>query len=208
MSISRGAGIVLAIGSVALAADWPMFRGPNASGVSEAKNLPIEFGPKKNVIWKTALPPGHSSPVVSGNRIYLTAVDAEKLFVFCLERDTGKILWRREVPRPRKQELHKSNSAASPSIATDGRNVFAFFTDFGLISYGPDGEERWRVPLGPFNNPFGMGASPVLANGKVLQVCDSETGSFVIAVDQKDGKVIWRKERPEMTRGFSTPVLH
>jgi outer membrane protein assembly factor BamB len=208
MSISRGAGVVLAISSFALAADWPMFRGPNASGVSEAKNLPVEFGPDKNVIWKTALPPGHSSPVVSGNRIYLTAVDAEKLFVFCLERDSGKILWRREVPRPRKQELHKSNSAASPSIATDGRNVFAFFTDFGLISYGPDGEERWRVPLGPFNNPFGMGASPVLVNGKVVQVCDSETGSFVIAVDQKDGKIVWRKERPEMTRGFSTPVLH
>ena len=94
------------------------------------------------------------------------SVDAEKLFVFCLERESGKILWRREVPRPRKQELHKSNSAASPSIATDGRNVFAFFTDFGLVSYGPDGEERWRMPLGPFNNPFGMGASRCWPTGK------------------------------------------
>jgi outer membrane protein assembly factor BamB len=208
MSISSRAGLVLAISSIGLAADWPMFRGHNASGVSEARNLPVEFGPDKNVIWKTALPGGHSSPVLTGNRIYLTAVDGEKLFVLCLECETGKILWRREVPRPRKQELHKSNSAASPSIAVDGKNVFAFFTDFGLISYGPDGEERWRVPLGPFNNPFGMGASPVLANGKVIQVCDSETGSFIIAVDQRDGKVIWRKERPEFTRGFSTPVLH
>jgi outer membrane protein assembly factor BamB len=77
-----------------------------------------------------------------------------------------------------------------------------------LISFTAGGEERWRVPLGPFNNPFGMGASPVLANGKVIQVCDSETGSFMVAVDQKDGKVRWRVERPEMTRGFSTPVLH
>ena len=67
--------MVLAISSYCLAADWPMFRGPNASGVSEAKNLPVEFGPDKNVIWKTALPAGHSSPVLSGNRIYLTAVD-------------------------------------------------------------------------------------------------------------------------------------
>ncbi|HYI96465.1 MAG TPA: PQQ-binding-like beta-propeller repeat protein [Bryobacteraceae bacterium] len=197
-----------AVAAIAMADDWPMFRGHNASGVSPAKNLPVEFGPQKNVVWKTILPPGHSSPVLSANRIFLTAVDGEKLLVFCLERETGKILWRREAPRPRKQELHKSNSAASPSIATDGRNVFAFFTDFGLISYGPDGEERWRAPLGPFNNPFGMGASPVLVNGKVIQACDAETGSFLIAVDQRTGKTIWRKERPDATRGFSTPVLH
>lgn len=208
MSLFRGAALVLMTGGFAIAADWPMFRGPNASGVSEAKNLPVEFGPEKNVIWKTPLPGGHSSPVLSADRIYLTAVEDEKLFVFCLERESGKILWRREVPRPRKQELHKSNSPVSPSIATDGRNVFAFFTDFGLISYGPDGEERWRVPLGPFNNPFGMGASPVLANGKVIQVCDAETGSFAIAVDQKNGKIVWKKDRSERTRGFSTPVLH
>ena len=110
-----------------------MFRGHNASGVSPARNLPVEFGPQKNVVWKTSLPPGHSSPVLSANRIFLTAVDGEKLLVFCLERETGKILWRREAPRPRKQELHKSNSAASPSIATDGRNVvrvlYRFRTD-------------------------------------------------------------------------------
>ena len=186
----------------------PSSGAPNARGVSDATNLPVQFGPSKNVIWKTALPAGHSSPVLSADRIFVTAFDASKLYVISMERASGKILWRREVPRPRKQELHKSNSPASPSVATDGKNTFAFFTDFGLISHGPDGEERWRLPLGPFNNPFGMGASPVLANGKVIQVCDSETGSFLIAVDQKTGKVAWRVERPDMTRGFSTPVLY
>src|SRR5579863_5358909 len=190
------------------AADWPQFRGSNARGVSETTGLPTEFGPSKNVIWKTALPPGHSSPVLSADRIFLTAFDADHLYVITLDRATGKILWRREVPRPRKQKLHESNSPASPSVATDGRNAYAFFTDFGLISYGSDGEERWRVPLGPFNNPFGLGASPVLANGKVIQVCDSESGSFATAVDQKTGRTVWRVERPEMTRGFSTPVLY
>lgn len=188
-------------------ADWPQFRGPNARGISETANLPVEFGPAKSVVWKTDLPAGHSSPVLTADRIFVTAFDAQKLYVIAMERAGGKILWRREVPRPRQQELHKSNSPASPSVATDGKNTFAFFTDFGLISHGPDGEERWRLPLGPFNNPFGMGASPVLANGKVIQVCDSETGSFVIAADQKTGKVAWRVERPNMTRGFSTPVL-
>jgi outer membrane protein assembly factor BamB len=190
------------------ASDWPQFRGANASGVSETTSLPSEFGPSKNVLWKTALPPGHSSPVLTADRIFLTAFDADHLYVFTLDRSTGKILWRRELPRLRKQKLHNSNSPASPSVATDGRNAYAFFTDFGLVSYGSDGEERWRVPLGPFNNPFGLGASPVLASGKVIQVCDSETGSFVIAIDQKTGRTVWRTERPDMTRGFSTPLVY
>jgi outer membrane protein assembly factor BamB len=188
--------------------DWPQFRGPNAFGVSDTTGLPSEFGPSKNVSWKTALPPGHSSPVFSADQIFLTAYDTDHLYVIALERSTGRIQWRREVPRPRKQKLHNSNSPASPSVVTDGKNAYAFFTDFGLVSYGPDGNERWRVPLGPFDNPFGLGASPVLAEGKVIQICDSETGSFVLAVDQTSGAKVWRVERPEMTRGFSTPVLY
>ena len=189
------------------AADWPAFRGVNSAGVSDATGLPVEFGPAKNVVWKTPIPPGHSSPVIVGDRIWVTAWDGDNLYVIALNRADGRVMWRREIPRPRKQELHKSNSPASPSVATDGKNVFAFFTDLGLISFGPDGEERWRLPLGPFNNPFGMGASPVLANGKVIQVCDAETGSFMVAADANTGKIVWRVERPEFTRGFSTPVL-
>jgi outer membrane protein assembly factor BamB len=200
--------ILLVAATACLAADWPQFRGPNAFGVSDTTGLPTEFGPAKNVVWRTALPPGHSSPVLSADRIFLTAFSEDQLYVITLERSTGKILWRRELPRMRKQKLHNSNSPASPSVATDGRNAYAFFTDFGLVSYGSDGEERWRVPLGPFDNPFGLGASPVLANGKVIQICDSETGSFAIAVDQKTGRTVWRVERPAMTRAFSTPVLY
>lgn len=193
--------------TTAVAADWPAFRGPNSTGVSDATALPVEFGPARNVVWKTELPAGHSSPVIVGDRIWVTGYDEARLYVIALNRADGKVLWRREIVRPRKQELHKSNSPASPSVATDGRNVFAFFTDFGLVSYGSDGEERWRLPLGPFNNPFGMGASPVLINGKILQVCDSETGSFILAADANTGRVRWRVERPDMTRAFSTPVL-
>ncbi len=201
-------GVLFLVAAAAIAGpDWPQFRGPNSTGVSNTTGLPIDFGPDRNVVWKTSLPPGHSSPVVAGDRIWLTAHDEDELFVFAISRVDGKILWRRDVPRPRRQPLHASNSPASPSVATDGTNVVAFFTDFGLISFGPNGEERWRVPLGPFNNPFGMGASPLLANGTIVQVCDSETGSFILAVDAKTGARRWRRERPEMTRGFSTPVL-
>ena len=201
--------LLLLLGCCTLfASEWPQYRGPNAAGVSPETDLPAEFGPGKNVVWKTPLPPGHSSPVLSRDRIFVTAFDGPKLFTICLDRATGKILWRRETPRPRTQKLHDSNSPASSSPVTDGSNVYVFFTDFGLISYGPDGNERWKTALGPFNNPFGMGASPILAGDKVLMICDSESGSFFVAVDKNNGAVKWRVERPDVTRGFSTPVLY
>ena len=164
------------------AEDWLQFRGPNSAGVSDNRNLPVEFGPSKNLVWKTAMPPGFSSPVLVGDHIYLTAVDNEKLFTLCLDRATGKINWRREIPRTRTGELHKANGPASPSPTSDGKNVFIFFYDFGLVSYGPDGNELWRTPLGPFNNPFGLGASPVLVDNTLLISCDQESGSFFLAV--------------------------
>src|SRR5512145_204084 len=117
--------------SLLAAVNWSQFRGPNASGVSPETNLPVEFGPGKNQIWKTSLPPGHSSPVLTATRIFVTAFEGDKLLTFCLDRATGRIEWRREAPRPRTQELHKANSPASPSPVTDGKNVYVFFFDFG-----------------------------------------------------------------------------
>ena len=203
------AWIAVTVGTIitASAADWPAFRGPNSSGVGGNADLPVEFGPGKNQIWKTSLPPGHSSPVIVGSRIFLTAWEGEKLFTFALDSATGRILWRREAPRDRKQKLHEKNSPASPSAASDGSNVYVFFTDFGLLSYGPDGGERWRHPLPTFNNPFGQGASPVLTGDTLLLSCDQETGSYFLAVHKDTGKTKWRVERPDYTRGFSTPVL-
>lgn len=198
-------GLTLAL--LFFAGDWPTFRGPNSSGIAPDRGLIDDFGPGKSEVWKTPLPPGHSSPVIVGERIYLTGYENDKLFTFALDRASGRILWRREAPRPRQEKLHKSNSPASPSAASDGRNVFVFFTDYGILSYGPDGEERWRLPLGPFNNPMGQAATPVLAGKTLLLPCDQESGSFFIALDKDTGKVRWRVERPEYTRGFSTPVL-
>ncbi len=189
------------------AGEWTQFRGPNSSGVSNEKNIPDDFGPSKNLVWKTALPPGHSSPVLTKTQIYVTAYEGEKILVIALDRATGRVLWRRETPRPRKEGLHKASTPASPSAVTDGANVYAFFTDFGLISYGADGNERWRLPLGPFNNPMGMASSPILSGNTMILNCDSETGSFMLALDKDTGKTKWRIERPEFTRGFSTPLL-
>jgi outer membrane protein assembly factor BamB len=189
------------------ATDWPTFRGVNSSGIAPDRGLIEDFGPEKNVIWKTPLPPGHSSPVIVGSRIYLTGFEEKKLYTFALERSTGKILWRREAPRPREETLHKANSPTSASAATDGKNVFVFFADFGILSYGPDGEERWRLPLGPFNNPMGQSSTPVLTGNTILLPLDQEAGSYFIAVDARNGTTKWKVDRSDFTRGFSTPIL-
>src|ERR1051325_9501689 len=141
--------------TIAASDEWSQFRGPNGTGVSATKGLPTEFGPQKNVVWKTELPPGHSSPVLTRDRIFVTAHTKEKLLVICLDRQTGKILWQREVPRTQAGRLQNVNGPASPSPVTDGENVYAFFQDFGLISFAADGKERWKMPLGPFNMFYG-----------------------------------------------------
>jgi outer membrane protein assembly factor BamB len=189
--------------------EWSQFRGPNGTGVSETKGLPTEFGPNKNVVWKTALPPGHSSPVLTRDRIFVTAHDNYKLFVISLDRQTGKILWKKEAPRTRSGRLQNVNGPASPSPVTDGTNVYVFFQDFGMISYDSEGKERWKLPLGPFNMFYGFGASPILVDDKVILPVDQDNpASYLIAVDKESGKLRWKIERPIVISGYSTPIVY
>jgi outer membrane protein assembly factor BamB len=199
--------------TTAAAEDWSQFRGPNGTGVSITTGLPTEFGPDKNVIWKTPLPPGHSSPVLTDRRIFITAHTAEKpnykLLVFCLDRQTGKVLWQREVPRTRTGRLQNVNGPASPSPVTDGENVYVFFQEFGLVSYEGSGKERWKLPLGPFNMFYGFGASPILVDDNVILPVDQDNpNSFLIAVDKNSGRVRWKVDRPEVISGYSTPIIY
>jgi outer membrane protein assembly factor BamB len=191
----------------ALLGQWDRFRGPNGTGVSESAGLPAEFGSGKNLIWRRELPPGHSSPVIAGGRIYLTAAEQNRLYTLGLETGSGRILWKQEVPRPRQEKLHTLNNPASPTPVTDGDRVYAFFPDFGLLSYTRDGQERWRLPLGPFKNVYGIGASPVLADDVVVLVIDQSENSFIVAVDRIDGKIRWKRPRPEALSGASTPAV-
>jgi outer membrane protein assembly factor BamB len=197
----------------AVAEDWSQFRGPNGTGVSATTGLPIEFGPEKNVVWKTALPPGHSSPVLTRNRIFVTAHTKEKqnykLLVICLDRQTGKLLWQREVPRLRVGRLQLVNGPASPSPVTDGSNVYVFFQEFGMVSYDGAGKERWKLPLGPFNMFYGFGASPILVDDKVVLPVDQDSpSSYLIAVDKNSGRVRWKVDRPVVISGYSTPIIY
>jgi outer membrane protein assembly factor BamB len=203
-------------------AQWSQFRGPNGSGVSSSTSLPVNIGPEKNVAWKTALLPGHSSPVLSGDRIFLTAaelgtkVDAGSgkivdqgghLYTICLDRGTGKILWKREAPRPRLERYQPTNTPASPSPVADAKRVYVFFGDFGLLAYDFDGAEQWRLPLGPFNNQNGHGSSPILVDGLLVLLCDQDTDSYLLGVDKETGRVKWKTPRPDVTRSYSTPAV-
>ena len=209
--IAAGLLAVVLGATLGAAENWVRFRGPNGTGVSSAKNLPVEFGPTSHVKWKTPLPPGHSSPVFTDTHIFLTAhspeKDAYQLFVIALERKTGRQLWQREIPRRQIGRRENVNGPASPSPVTDGSNVYFFFQDFGLISYTAEGKERWRMPLGPFNMFYGFGASPILEDGKLILAVDQDTDPYLLAVDAKNGKPLWRVSRPHVISGYSTPTI-
>jgi outer membrane protein assembly factor BamB len=185
--VSRKFILLALLMATAFGADWTRFRGPNGSGVAESGPLPREIGADKNVAWKTTIPMGKSSPVVTASRIFLTGHENGKLFTFALDRKTGKMLWRVEAPGHRDEKRNKLNDPASPTAVSDGSNIYVFFAGYGLVSYTGDGKERWKVALGPFTNFHGMGASPVLADGKVLMICDQDIDAFLIAVDQMTG---------------------
>jgi hypothetical protein len=200
--------LAAAVLSTGAAADWPRFRGPNGSGVSNSAGVPVEFGPSRHLVWKTPVPFGRSSPVLAGDRIFITASEGDALITMCLDRPSGRVIWRKDVMRTRVTPAYKLNDAASPTPVTDGTNVFVFFPDVGLISFGPDGAERWRLPLGPFDTFYGLGASPILVGDTLLLVCDARTNAFLIAVDAGSGRVRWRAARRETHfEGHASPVV-
>src|SRR5262249_43702280 len=153
-------------------------------------------------------PGGHSSPVLTHDRIFLTGHDNDALLVIALDRATGRESWRRTIERTRKGRLDGPNGPASPSPVTDGERVFAFFQDFGLVAFSTAGKEQWRLPLGPFNQYYGFGASPILVDGLVILAVDQDSGSYLLGVDAKSGKIRYKVDRPGVISGYSTPTVY
>lgn len=191
------------------AEQWPQFRGMNSTGVAAQGNRPpTDFGPGKNVAWRTAMPAGKSSPIIIGNRIFLTGHDGDKLLTLALNRQTGAILWRQEITRTRTEKRNKLNDAAAPTPVTDGKNVYVFFADYGLAAYSVEGKPRWTMPLPAMPSMQGVSASPLLAGGKLLLVVDQAQGSYQLAVNTANGETVWRKERAAAAGGaYASPVL-
>lgn len=201
--------ILVGLAGPAGAQDWPRFRGPRGDGVADGTPLPAELAPGRNLAWRVPVPMGRSSPIVVRDRVYLTAVEGEALATLAFDAESGKALWRRDVPREHKHATFVGNDSATPTPATDGESLYVFFPDFGLVSFDLDGKERWRLRLGPFDSFYGLSSSPVVHGDTVALVCDQRRGSFAMAVDKDSGRVRWRVERKQaVTEAYSTPAVY
>ena len=240
-------GISLALGSLSFVArtvsagNWPQWRGPEGSGISNEKNLPSEWSPTKNIKWKTPIEGrSHSSPIVWGNRIFLTtavegaevpgakavkhqidgkdfihpdSVGANKKHTFkvmALDRDSGKLVWQQTAWEGTPyDDRHRKSSYAASTPATDGKMVYAFFGTEGLYAYDFKGKLVWKAQLGNIGT-LGMGAatSPILYDNFVIVQADEEnaTASFIIALDKKTGKEVWKTPR-KIQVSWCTPLL-
>ncbi len=195
----------------AATARWPQFRGPNGSGVAEDASPPTHFGPSTNLLWKTALPPGHSSPCLWDERIFLTAFDRErkKLETLCLDRQTGKVVWRCAAPTEKIEHVHSISNPAASTPATDGRTVYVYFGSYGLIAYDFAGGVRWQKPLPIAITRFGHGSgtSPILAGDRLILDVHLDQESHVLALRCDDGETLWKSPKPLFNDGWSTPVI-
>jgi outer membrane protein assembly factor BamB len=202
-------GLVSSLGlNTAIASDWPQFRGAHGSAVDPSgRALPAEIGPGQNELWKTAVPPGHSSPVIVGNRIFLTAVQDKKLLTMGVDRETGKVQWESEAPYQRLETIHRIGSYAQSTPCADDSLVFSFFGSSGLYCHDHSGKLLWQTPMGPFVNDFGAASSPILVGDRVILCQDHDLDSFLLCVDKRTGDVIWKTDRSEFLRNSCTPVL-
>lgn len=199
------------------APDWPQFRGPHADGHAEGAIPAVEWSETKNVVWKAAVPGlGWSSPVVVGDRVYLTTAVPEgkgmTLRALAIDAGSGEIVWDREVFRVDMQpKIHGKNSHASPTpIVRDGA-VYVHFGPLGMARLDArDGGIVWRCEELTYPPVHGSGGSPVLIDGRLIVTCDGSSDPFVAAVDAATGRVAWRTPRSVKARNsfsFATPAV-
>ncbi len=208
------------------AVDWPEFRGPTQDGHSAARGLPTVWGKDKNIVWKTALRGrAWSSPIVAGDRIYLTnattATDDDdihapvSLHVVGLDAKDGKILWDKEVltvEQPFSTGFHEKNSHASATPVFDKGRIYAHFGTFGTACVNEQGNIIWKTQDPVFKTELGTGSCPVIVDDLLVFNCDGVENPFVVALDKTTGKERWRtlrdiKDKPKDIYAMSTPLL-
>jgi outer membrane protein assembly factor BamB len=180
------------------AADWPAWRGPLGTGVCEEKNLPVQWSATNNVKWRIPLPErGNSTPVVWGERVFVTQPVGERRTLMCFHRADGKLLWQSGVATQEKEPTHGTNPYGSASPVTDGERVIVSFASDGLYCYDFAGKELWRrTDLGQQFHIWGAGSSPVIYGELCfLNFGPSET-TYLLAVDKKTGKTVWKQDEP------------
>ncbi len=195
------------------AADWPAWRGPNANGTANGSGYPTAWSESSNILWKASVPGrGHSSPVIVGDKIFLTTADedAKTQSVLCFDRKDGQLMWQTEVHRGGfVTRIHKKNTHASPTVASDGSRVFAVFNNengIQLAALSMEGKLLWETTGGyvcQYN--FGYGPSPLLYGSTVIVSSEYRNG-YLAAYDTSSGKEVWRTSRPGAT-SYSSPIV-
>ena len=226
-----GLSLLLTVRAIATE-NWPQFRGPGARGVSD-KPLPTVWDAKQNVVWKAEVPGrGWSSPVVWGDRVFVTAVLNDKtpeprkgLYIqdvfgkippgdhvrklYCFDFNTGKPLWAKTLQQgPAAAAIHIKNTYASETPVTDGKHVYAYFGNLGVWCYDFDGKLVWSKMFDAHKTRYGWGtaASPALAEGRLYVINDNDEQSYLLALDAASGKEIWKTPRDEKSN-WSTPLV-
>jgi len=205
--------ILGALAACAAAGEWPSWRGPQRDGVSDETGIPIRWSPTENILWKVPIPgKGHSSPIVWGDRIFLTTCvkERQERILLCIDRRDGKILWQRVVLTAPLERLNQLNSYASSTPATDGKHVWVPFLDrehMFVACYGVEGEEVWTKRPGEFHAVHGFCSSPLLYRDTVILNGDQDAEAYIVALDKATGAERWRADRPNRTRSYTPPVI-
>jgi outer membrane protein assembly factor BamB len=191
--------------------DWPQFRGPNCSGVSTSKNLPVKFSATENVRWEASLGEGISCPIVVAGRLFVTGMTGpEEFTVYCFDAAKGAPLWQKSLATGPLPPIMPPNRPASSTPTADAEQVYVYFSTLGVLALdAKTGEQKWHVPLEAPNYlmDWGAAASPILYQDLVVFCSDDDLNSYLIAIDKHTGSVRWNTPRPEMLGGYSTPVL-
>ena len=202
--------LLLLLGLLVFTNDWPQFRGPTGQGISDERNLPLNWSETKNVRWKTAIPGrGWSSPVIQGDRIWLTTATEEgrSLRAIAIDVNTGAIQQDVEIFRLKSPKLlNAKNSFASPTPLIEGDRIYLHFGAYGTACITQTGEIVWKTKLEYDNGQHGPGGSPVLYDDLLIVSCDGLEQQFVVALDKATGKVRWKKMR-EGYQAYTTPLI-
>lgn len=192
--------------------DWPQFRGPNCAGISLSdRKLPTEFSATRNVRWQARVGDGIGGAVVASGIAYVSGMkDEQTVSLLAFDLATGKLRWRRDWPTGPLAEVHKTNSQASTTPATDGTRVYFYFSTLGLLAVdAKSGQDAWRqeLPVPFFVFKWGAGMSPILYRDLVLFCQDDDLAPAFYAFDKATGKLRWKDDRGDMAVNYSHPVI-